>query len=253
MGITVLTEFPVSSQSPEIDILLLRNHRTHWADAQKARLPDGIRDCQASHILLEFKYTESINREAFLQTLSYDTMYQRSQRLRRGKLQSFLLSSKTPGPETIKALEFVPTETAGIYQGTSIYMSTVTLVLLNELSEASHNVPLKCFASRQREQKKAFAQIQKGAMPVVSKTLEWLIQGLQKLLILKGSDMSTVEEITPEYLIEVGKEWTQHLLSVLPPEERLVGLKPEEILANLSREDIENYLKALQEKSEADK
>ena len=62
------------------------------------------------------------------------------------------------------------------------------------------------------------------------------------------------QELTPEIVIEMGKEWGDLYLSSLPPEERLKGLGPEErlkglgpeeILKCLSAEEIEAYLRKL--------
>lgn len=60
VDIIVYTEIQVMSEPPKADILLLQRERKAWTVAQKALLPDGIRDSRARHILLEFKYTESL-------------------------------------------------------------------------------------------------------------------------------------------------------------------------------------------------
>ncbi len=63
VGIDVSTNVEVMSSPPEADILLLRRQGRQWSEEQKARLPDGIRDSDAKHILIEFKYTNpSTNR-----------------------------------------------------------------------------------------------------------------------------------------------------------------------------------------------
>ena len=71
VGITVQTDVPVTSEPTKADILLLRNSANRWNAEQKSRLPDGIRESHASYILIEFKYSESVNKDAFLQILSY--------------------------------------------------------------------------------------------------------------------------------------------------------------------------------------
>ena len=55
VGIEVSTNVDVMGNPPEGDMLLLRRHGRHWSEEQKARLPDGIRDSDAGHILIEFK------------------------------------------------------------------------------------------------------------------------------------------------------------------------------------------------------
>jgi hypothetical protein len=44
-------------------------------------LPDGIRNSKASHILIEFKYTESFNEKALQQALGYDFFFKRAKEL----------------------------------------------------------------------------------------------------------------------------------------------------------------------------
>ncbi len=57
VGISVHPEVPVMSEPPKTDILLLtKENKGKWTPEQMARLPDGIREKKADHILLEFKY-----------------------------------------------------------------------------------------------------------------------------------------------------------------------------------------------------
>ncbi len=78
VNITVLTNFPVMTNPPETDILLLRNNEDHWTAEQRDRLADGIRDTIAAHILIEFKYTESLTERVLQKALGYDIFYKES-------------------------------------------------------------------------------------------------------------------------------------------------------------------------------
>ncbi|MCK5524631.1 MAG: hypothetical protein KAI83_16015 [Thiomargarita sp.] len=49
-------------KSPEVDILLFQRETLKWTIEQQERLPDGIRQSDARSILLEFKYTESVDK-----------------------------------------------------------------------------------------------------------------------------------------------------------------------------------------------
>jgi hypothetical protein len=60
------------SNPPRVDVLILRQADTAWTAEQLERLPDGIRQSTASHILLEFKYTQSVNDDVLIQSLAYD-------------------------------------------------------------------------------------------------------------------------------------------------------------------------------------
>jgi len=54
LDIAVFPEVPVMSQPPQVDILLFRREQAVWTAEQFERLPDGIRQCNATYILLEF-------------------------------------------------------------------------------------------------------------------------------------------------------------------------------------------------------
>ena len=60
VDISVHCDVKVMVNPPEADILLLRRETAQWTEQQRLRLPDGIRNTRAQHILLEFKYSESV-------------------------------------------------------------------------------------------------------------------------------------------------------------------------------------------------
>lgn len=53
VNISVFTELKVMSQPPRVDILLFRRDEPAWTIEQMARLPDGIKQSTANHILIE--------------------------------------------------------------------------------------------------------------------------------------------------------------------------------------------------------
>jgi len=97
VDITVESELQVMSEPPKADVLLLRRRGKQWSEEQRSLLPDGIRDRQAHHHLLECKFSESLNETALRQALSYDYFYQQTQHLRDAELQTYVVSAKTPG------------------------------------------------------------------------------------------------------------------------------------------------------------
>jgi len=88
-------------KSPQADILILRQQETAWTFEQLQRLPDGIRQSTARHILLEFKYTQSISNDAVVQTLAYDLFYRNSKKLTLDEVQTFLVSAIKPQEDTL--------------------------------------------------------------------------------------------------------------------------------------------------------
>ena len=90
------------SESPKADILIIRREESQWTAEQFALLPDGIRDSQATDILIEFKYTQSFNENALQQALGYDFFYKQHQRPNAQEdVQTFLLSARKPRKETL--------------------------------------------------------------------------------------------------------------------------------------------------------
>ncbi|MCL4870943.1 MAG: hypothetical protein KJ063_18445 [Anaerolineae bacterium] len=79
VNITVQTDMPIMSDSPKADIVLLRRAGERWNQAQRERLPDGIRDTSAHTVLIEFKATESLNQDKLIQLLAYGYFYRQSQ------------------------------------------------------------------------------------------------------------------------------------------------------------------------------
>ncbi|MCP4697155.1 MAG: hypothetical protein GY862_09940, partial [Gammaproteobacteria bacterium] len=119
----------------------------------------------------------------------------------------------------------------------------MNLLVLNELSDEPHNVPLKCFASRRAEIRKAYRVINENRLPGQTLRLEQMFNGLYRLLSDKGKgeeEMKTyaeTDELTLEHVLETGKEWIDHVWSLMPIEERLKGLEPGELLKGLNPED----------------
>ena len=282
LGIDVQPDVPVMTEPPEADILLLRRTTPQWTAAQRAHLPDGIRDSQASHILLEFKYTQSFNDKALQQALGYDFFYQQAKKLSPQDIQTVLLSAKKPHASTLTNLGYQPTEYPGVYRSPNPVLQKVLLLSLNELSNEPHNVWVKCFASRKGVKKQVFKYLQSLDLVSIAKELKWFINGLMQIWFNTtiGEEQMKIE-VTPEDVTELGKQFgdiwlanltidevlarfepkevlshfkpverlagleTKEVLSHFKPVERLAGLKPVDRLAGLEPEVIEDYLKQL--------
>jgi len=154
VGITVELEVEVMTAPPRTDILLLRRQTKYWTPEQLERLPDGIRDTNASHILIEFKYTESISVDALLQTASNHRLYLQShEELKPQDLKSFIISSKQPQAKTLEKLGFTELQ-AGIYHSDNCFIDAIPLISLNTLPDTKYNAWIRCLASKKQEQKK---------------------------------------------------------------------------------------------------
>jgi hypothetical protein len=112
------------------------------------------------------------------------------------------------------------------------WLPPVTLLSLNELSDAPHNAWVKCFASKLKEKRKAFRVLRQ----LVS---TWKLPGQLILFLntlwkhwfpsLSGGTMKS--KLTAEDLSNVGPHWKQLMLSTLTIEDMLAYFPPEDLLA----------------------
>jgi len=190
VDIEVLTEAPVMSESPKIDILLLRRKSPQWTSAQLALLPDGVRETKATDILLEFKYTQSLNEKAIQQALTYDFLYNENQSKEPEEVQSFLLSARQPQKSTLKKLGYKNTNIPGVYRSRFLLIRKIMLLSLNELPNEPHNAFVRCFASHRQEKEKAFELLeQKGLLKPLPNPLRWFITGLKGYWFTRNKEM----------------------------------------------------------------
>ncbi|MEE4355174.1 MAG: hypothetical protein V2I97_01825 [Desulfococcaceae bacterium] len=237
-GVLVYTEFPVMAGSPQADILLLRKQHGEWTPEQLRFLPDGIRDSRAGHILIEFKYTESVTKETFRQISGYEYFYRQSSNLSQKEVQAFVLSSKTPQNASLNTFGYFPTEVKGVYRHDFWMLEKIPLLCLNSLSDEPHNAFVKCFASRKKEKLAAFDALKRQGFKMLRAQIQWLVEGLLYFWFSeKGEYMETLE-LTPEKVIEMGKKWADLILSGLSTEDRLKGLEPEEVLSRYKPEEV---------------
>ena len=211
-GVIVLTEVEVSGNPPKVDVLLLRRETDEWTAEQLELLPDGIRDVQASHILIEFKYTESLTLDAVLQAIGYEYFYRKSNGLSHEDVQIFILCPKRPRANRLQEFSYSESSQPGVFHSTFIVNRHVPLLLLNELSSESHNAFVKMFASRSVQKEKAIRLLRN-----FRKLSGELIDYFEALRVIwslpEGENMNEV--LTPERVIEMGKElarlWVKHV------------------------------------------
>ena len=116
----------------------------------------------------------------------------------------------------------------------------ILLIVLNELRPELHNTFVQCFASRGHVRRAAFQRLEAMSWQELDEAFWDFFVGLQQQYVEKGKEESIMrkrEAITPETVMESGRQLRQSLLAVLTPEERLAGLAPEERLAGLAPEE----------------
>ena len=151
VNLEVESNYEVGKAPPKLDVLIIRRTGPRWSKAQLEFLPDGIRQSRCKHVILELKYTESVNQVAIFQTLGYLGSYVKLKSLKVKNVCAFLVSSKKPQKAVLERLGFVPTDIEGVYQPKDNRLMPIQLISLNELSNAPYNLWIKLFASQYTE------------------------------------------------------------------------------------------------------
>lgn len=257
VSVTVTTESSILSESPRVDILLLRREGKNWTREQRARLPDGIRDSAAAHVLVEFKYTESVTEDGILRAAAYDLFYRQVQKLSQEETLPVVLSAKTPHRSRLAEWGYEETQ-RGVFRTHLPFVGRVVLLALNRLPAQANNAFVKLFASRRQEREAGFEALNRDLF-AESTELHAYVLGLTQTLNVKG-EVNMAEELTPEKVLAYGKRIRELIfetgtpeerLAGLGPEERLAGLGPEERLAGLSSEERRALLRLLQDELDA--
>ena len=247
--VLVTTESSILSESPRVDILLLRRQGKAWNEAQRARLPDEVRDSAAAHVLVEFKYTESVTEDGILQAAAYDLFYRQVQRLSKEQTLPVVLSAQTPQKSRLAKWGYQEAQ-KGVFRTSIPFVGRVMLLALNRLPAPTNNAFVKLFASREQERDVGFASLDRSVW-AESVDMYAYVLGLRQTLNVKG-ELNMAEVLTPEKVLEYGRKIRQLVFETGTPEEKLAGLSPDEILAGLSNEERRKLLRLLQKEADAD-
>ncbi|KOR27672.1 hypothetical protein TI05_18495, partial [Achromatium sp. WMS3] len=239
--VEVKVDVSLLSETPKADILIVRRSTPHWTDEQRQWLADGLRHTESSHLLIEFKYTEGVNLKALQQLNAYDYFYRIGSKHSEQDVACFLISASTPQGDWQQQLGFIATEWPGVYQGTGLLLQRVQIILLNELSDAPNNVPIKCFASKRKVRNQAFVSTRTSGFIYFTATIERFIAGLWRVFMPNAPAYTT--EITPERVMEMGQEWIDAIIDSAPLEKILKRYKPNEVLGYYKPDEILDHYK----------
>jgi hypothetical protein len=242
VNVIVYPELSVMSKPLKTDILLIRREGNFWTDEQQKRLPDGIRDSVAPHILLEFKYTESLDGMAFRQALGYETFYLQAKELKSEEVQTFVISSKTTHKRRLAGWDYAQTRQAGVYRCDNWLLKDIPLLILNELPPTPHNAWIKCFASRQKEKQNAFEILRQDA-DLMTTDLALFLNFLQYLM-REVTDMKTTEigSDFKQQMLELENRFKDWYFSQKSIPNRLAGIDPKDIVSYLDPKQVASYL-----------
>jgi hypothetical protein len=220
-GIDVISEVQVMALPPRADIILIRRTGANWTEQQRLLLADGLRDLVADHILIEVKIREGVTEGGLIQIVVYDYLYlTHSKTLTRTRLQSVILSAQTPQGDLLDRFGFKPVGSPGVYEcKESPWCGKIRLIALNELADTPHNAPLKCFASRRSERRKAFETIKRTGLFRVSSGLSSFLVALWRLMMKDALNSPEMEGMTPDHVMALGKEWFEFMVETTSDEE----------------------------------
>jgi len=261
LNLEVESGYEVGKGPPKLDVLIIRRSGKQWSKAQLEYLPDGIRQSHCEHVILELKYTESINRIAIYHTLGYLSSYVKLKSLKVDNVCAFIVSSKTPRKTFLKQIGFQKTDIKGIYSRPKDYLlSPIQLISLNDLSNEPYNLWIKLFSSKQSQRLSVLRnlvaldlrRINQGLTKIFLKIINfWSMTGEITMKKIKQEVLRDTIELTREEIdfcislfdikledvIKQKKFKTEDMLKLLKPEDRLQGLKPEDRLQGLKPED----------------
>jgi hypothetical protein len=161
------------------------------------------------------------------------------QKLQPERLHTVIISSKTPSQKFRVDFGYQESDRPGVWHSNNTMLDILDILVLNDLSDAPHNLFIKCFASRKKEKERSFRKLFEFSWKQLNASLQQLFMGMRSIYAdeQEGKDMMEYA-LTPEKVMEIGKGFEDAFLASLPIEKRLKGLKPEERIAGLKPEEI---------------
>ena len=144
------------SDSPKIDILLRSRDGRKLTFLQRMFLPDGLRQSEAAHIIMNFAYTEEDKRRSFARTLVCGRYYCDSMEVAHDDLLLVMLFPQEPDREILAEFGYQPTQDPGIYRSDLPLFRRQIVMVFGELRNALRNAPFKLFARSQDSRQGAY-------------------------------------------------------------------------------------------------
>jgi len=202
------------------------------------RLPDGIRKSKASHIIIELKYSQSLNDDTYCQVGGYYKFYKESNKLKDSEIDAFIISSKTPSKKFINDFGYKKKVAPGVFLSSYPVVRIIPLISLNDLSNAPYNIPFKIFASKKREQISVYNKIKNMLKKkIFTKELNRFFYSFFKVLFIKGVEEMDWLNLSPEEEQKIISSFDDVILERMSIEKRLKGIKPEDRLKGIKAED----------------
>ncbi|MDM8517148.1 hypothetical protein QUF76_13185 [Desulfobacterales bacterium HSG16] len=274
LGLEVQTSHPVMIDPPEADVVIIRKKGMAWTPEQLEVLPDGVRDSKASHVIIEFKNTESITEESLFVIGGYRVFYKKHRKLKEHDVQAFIASSKTPSRKTLEKHGYRQSDKAGIYNSPNSMVNLLPLISLNDLADEPYNDLYRLFGSKKKEKSRALKRLIKtgitrlpGNIAVfIVRIAHHLLQiGGTEIMDLTTEDKSFLWRFYEEFILpgmspeEIGKSSViKNMLKKVSvkdlfkeiPVKNLQKVPVEDRLKGLTSEEIEEYLETLKKQEQ---
>ena len=258
-GLEIKTDHPVLKELPEADVIIVRKKTKNWTKAQLKYMPDGIRHAKTPHVLIELKVTESIDDDAFLQIGGYTRFYKNTESVAAEDLRSFFIYAKSPSDDTLKKYGYRKTKFSGVYKSNSPVCCLFTLISLNDLSDAPHNILCKLFASKTKEHLKAQEKVNEpGFLKKLPMEIVLLITQFVQALFdkKKGEKGMDYLKLSAKQKNNLMTTWVENVIDsfgveCLPKKKIFNIYSTEDVLSNYSMKEIEAYMKKRKKKKSA--
>jgi hypothetical protein len=227
LNIEVKSEYTVEKKPVRMDVLIIRKEK-YWTKEQLTYIPDGLRETQCKHIILELKRTESINIHSTRQIISYLTRYLDIQSLPEDDVQPCLISAMTPQKQTMENLDYEPTKLSGVYESKNVLAGNLKLLSANDLSDAPHNVWIKLFASKKKEKLSALTQLMLSYKNKLSEALSKVVMTILNYWHQEGE--YTMEELMKD-VSHMDIDPVEFIARYIKPEKlsKMYNLQPKEV------------------------
>jgi len=238
LNLEVETSYEVGKGPPKLDVLIIRRTGPRWSKAQLEFLPDGIRQSNCKHVIVELKYTESINPVAIFQTLGYLASYVKLKALKMENVRAFIASSKSPQDRVLEQINFEKSDIKGVYRSKDILLTPIQLISLNDLSDAHYNLWIKLFSSKNKQKFSVLKKLISLGLKKFGRDL--LIIFIKILNFWNDTGEITMKQIKQKVLNDtatLNDKEIAFFLSLFKPEDLLRGLNPEDVFKQYRPEE----------------
>ncbi|MEM7535451.1 MAG: hypothetical protein AAF639_24960 [Chloroflexota bacterium] len=183
-------------------------------------LPDGIQQTTAYHVLIDLA-RESETDIPFVRLITSSMMYRSQRDLDVDDTEQILMFAEFPNEQLMDEFEYYPTKRPGVYKSKSTIFRYVTVIDLNKLTNAKHNVRMKMMAESQEERRAAYRVLARMGFPDYTPEMRAYVARIAALTTdeMYKNRSDSIQEVLTETLRGVpGKEGIEPFSDITPEE-----------------------------------